>query len=993
MFSKKNPKNSTVPSKIKNKDIISSFPIVGIGASAGGLSAFESFFSTIPKNSTINMAFVLIQHLDPNHESMLSEIIQKYTTMNVYEAKEGMIVHPNCVYIIPPKFYIQIFNGALLLSEPPTPRTKHLPIDFFLSSLAQDQHKNSRAVILSGTGTDGSLGIKSIKEQGGIVFAQDINSAEFDGMPKSAIETGSVDIECIPSDMYKALISETFPTTQKHLFDDTIHKNENTLLKIFALLREQTSHDFSMYKPNTIGRRIDRRMSVHNIKNLDEYYKYLQQTKNEVNQLFKDLLIGVTNFFRDSDAFLFVEEQTIPQLFSNKISNEIIRIWVTACSTGEEAYSLAILIAEYKEKHKMSCLVQIFATDIDARAIATARRGIYPASITEDVSKERLEKYFTKSTNKKVYHINKYIRDMLIFSVHNTVKDPPFSNMDLISCRNLLIYMNIQLQEKLISSFHYALKKDGVLFLGSSESLGTLTDFFSVLDHKSKVYQCKKDTQRRPPLKGHFSAMNEYASQFTNKVNPIEKIPLREITEQAILGHISLCAILVNNSGDILYVHGRTGIYFELPSGEIHVNNILKLAREGLQEELILAFKKVKTSKYFVSKRGLRVKCDTQFNIVNLNIRSIAQNSLLKTHSDLYLLILEEATDSTITIPTQDVTTLKNKSKPNPANYNLEIQSLKTEVKIQKEFLQDANEKLRFSNEEFKSYNEEIQSMYEELQSTNEELETSKEELQSVNEELSTVNAELHIKVNDLSRANNDMNNLLAGTEIGTVFVDHSLCILRFTPAVIDIINFILGDLGRPLNHIMTNLINYDDLVVDVQKVLDTLIPIEHEVKTKNNYSYLMKIQPYRTLDNVIEGAVISFFDITEIVIMREELQEANKSSRLAVVVRDAIDAITVHDMQGKILAWNPGAQKLYGWSEEEALQMNVKDRIPKNLQKEDIKKLKELSQSKILESYKTKRLTKDSKEIEISVISSALYNEQNKMYAISTTERALNTI
>ena len=748
-----------------------------------------------------------------------------------------------------------------------------------------------------------------------------------------------------------------------------------------------------MYKPSTIGRRLERRLSVNKISSLEEYYQYLQRSKNEIDTLYDDLLIGVTSFFRDEEVFLSLEMSAIPKLFIGKAAGATVRIWVSACSSGEEAYSIAILIMEYMEKIKKSFVVQIFATDISARAIATARAGNYPLSVAANISQERLGKYFTKNPDGSGYKIAKNIRDMLIFSLHDIIQDPPFSNIDFISCRNLLIYLNVELQQKLLSLFHYALTPAGILLLGSSETLGELSGLYTDIDAKSKLFESKKGsdyTRMRmnrfiPIQKEHFSMQN------INSVTKDIKPPLRELTENSILEQIAPDAILTNEYGDILYIHGRAGIYFELPSGETDTNNILKMAKEGLQKDLTLLFHKAKNKKQIVHRNGLKVNADNNDKAINLTIYPVNYGSK-EAKAPLYLVVLQEnfytfqeehdrESSSSVTISEENIT-----------NESIRIKSLKQELQLQKEFLQDANEKLETSNQELKSYNEEIQSMNEELQSTNEELETSKEELQSVNEELSTVNSELNAKVIELSRSNNDMNNLLSGTGIGTVFVDHELHILRFTPAVTKIMNLIKGDIGRPVGHIVSNLVKYNSLVLDTQSVLDTLISKEITVKTIDEKYYLMRIQPYRTLENVIEGAVISFIDITEIHDIKEKLKKANELSRLAVVVRDSNDAVTVQDLHGNVIAWNPGAQKLYGWSESEALKLSLEERIPQELINKDINKIKELSSLNILEVYETKRLKKDGSTLDIHIVASALMDENGKMYAIATTERKHNT-
>ncbi|MCK9372971.1 MAG: PAS domain-containing protein [Sulfuricurvum sp.] len=981
------PKRNRAKTTRVTPAVVSNFPIVGIGASAGGLAAFEAFFSGIPLNIDPGMAFVLVQHLSPDHTSMLAELVQRYTRMVVVEVEDGMKVEPNCVYIIPPGRNMAFLNGSLQLLEPTAGHGHRLPIDFFFHSLAQDLHERSIGIILSGTGSDGTQGISAIKEEGGMVMAQTPETTEYDGMPLSAIATGLVDSILSPSEMANQLIVYTVNTFGNHEGYQTGSqpKFHNMMDKIFILLRSQTGHDFSQYKPSTIGRRIERRLAIHQIESIDEYVKYLQQTPLEVEALFHDLLIGVTNFFRDPEAFVVLQEVILPKLFALKAEREVLRIWCVGCSTGEEAYSIAILLKEHMETQQLNVLVQLFATDIDAHAIAIARSGIYPAAIAADISPERLKRFFIAEPDGS-YRIHKSIRDMLIFSEQNISKDPPFSKLDLISCRNLLIYMNSDLQKKIIPLFHYALNPEGILFLGSSESIGEFSNLFTILDQKSKFFQCKEEmnTSQRTLLDRtllNAGITRTFAMRTVEKNNVAEKLPLRELMEQTLLRRIPLSGAIVNEQGDIVYLHGRTGMYLELPTGEMGVYNILKTAREGLRRDLTMALHAAISSHESVSSNFLHVQ-----NLgMTLTLHLSSKTALRE--SPLYIVIFEEVIpEHSITEGAIEYPALGTK----PTDEGKRIAMLQQELYEQEAFLQIANRKLETSNEELKSYNEEMQSLNEELQSTNEELETSKEELQSLNEELSTVNTELQTKVADLSHANNDMNNLLAGTNIGTVFVDHKLCILRFTPAVTNIIHLILTDLGRPVGHIASNMMGYDTFVSDIQSVLNTLIPKEAEVQTREGKWYSMRIQPYRTIENVIEGAVISFIDISEIVQMREELQKANRLSRLAIVVHDAIDAITVQDLDGHMLAWNPGAVRMYGWSEEEALRMNVRDRIAGADREEEIFKIKQLSRSEILEPYSSQRICKDRSVSDVRITSTALVNSAGEMYAIATTERLI---
>ena len=967
------------------------FPIVGIGASAGGLAAFEAFFSGMPADSEPGMAFIIVQHLAPDHKSILVDLIQHYTRMQVLEVEDGMVVRPNCVYIIPPGCDMGFLNGSLHLMEPAAPRGLRLPIDFFFRSLALDQRERAICIVLSGTGSDGTQGVRAIKGEGGLVIVQTPASSEYDGMPRSAIATGFVDFELPAVEMATQLIAYANHAFSKASLQvpSSESKAETTLKKVFILLCSQTGHDFSRYKPSTIHRRIERRLAIHRVDTLEGYISYLQKTPSEVEALFRDLLIGVTSFFRDPEAFKALEELVIPKLFAGKKADGVVRVWVPGCSTGEEAYAIAILLAERQEAIRQSFKVQVFATDIDSQAITKARTGVYPAGIAADLTPERLARFFSAEPDGSGYRIHKGIRDMLVFSEQDLIKDPPFSKLDLISCRNLLIYFGDALQKITIPLFQYALKDGGFLFLGSSETVGDFRDSFSTLDRKMKLYKRGKLANEGqlagidrfvPSLSATEIALPKSGGKYG-----IAKRSLREITEQAMLKHLSLTGALVNDRGEILYLHGRAGLYLEPAVGEVGVYNILKMAREGLRNELSEALRSVSLGALDSARRpGLLVKTNGDYSLVDMAIYFVRTGT---TELPLYLVTLEAARPSEEHAPAPDSKPEDESIAGNP-EFEASIAALKRELRMKEEYLQASNEELETANEEFKSSNEEMQSVNEELQSTNEELETSKEELQSVNEELATVNVELMSKVTDMTQISNDMSNLLAGTGIATVFVDHHQKILRFTPFASRVINLIPSDQGRPLGHIVTRLVDYEKLSSDIQSVLDTLIPKEVEVRTLEGDWFALRILPYRTQANVIEGAVISFVDITEMKRISDALAVANHAGRLAVVLRDASDAMTVQDLQGHTLAWNPGAERLYGWSEAEALEINVRDRIPEAHKPEAMAVLLRLSRSETLDHYVTERLAKDGSVIKISITSTALVNEQGQLYAIATTER-----
>jgi two-component system CheB/CheR fusion protein len=841
------------------------FPIVGIGASAGGLAAFEAFFSGMPAEGDPGMAFVLVQHLAPDHKSLLSDLVKRYTRMEVFEVTDGMVVQPNCTYIIPPNFDMAFLNGSLQLLEHTVSRGLRMTIDFFFRSLAQDQHERAICIVLSGTGSDGSLGVRAVKGEGGMAMAQNPESTEFSGMPSSAIATGLVDYILPPAEMPARLIAYA-----AHAFGNKIRRTspptasgEDILKKVCIVLRDSTGHDFSQYKRNTLTRRVDRRMAVHQIGRAEDYLRHLRQSPTEAQALFRDLLIGVTNFFRDPEAFAVLETQVIPQLFVGKSAGAPVRVWVCGCASGEEAYSIAILLQEHLETLKTTFKVQVFATDIDPRAIEQARSGVYPASIAADITPERLSRFFSSESENGVYRIQKIIRDLLVFSEQDVIKDPPFSKMNLISCRNLLIYLNRDLQKKLIPIFQYALNPNGILFLGTSESIGEFGALFAVLDRKQKIYRRQTDTPSTVyPSLGRFvpplptpvvrDRVTRGDQGFATRSN------LREITEHSLVAHYAEVGVLVNNRGEILHIYGRTGRYLEPASGDAAMN-ILTMAREGLRPTLTAAFYRVMTHQEPVSHPGLQVKTNGNYSTVNLHLRPATDRdgAILP---GIFLIVIEEC-PTQLSLPA----TTDNDGHLLDTGGSARIAALEQELRTKEEYLQSTLEEMETSNEELKSTNEEMQSVNEELQSTNEELETSKEELQSVNEELATVNAELQNKVADLSRVNNDMNNLLAGTGVATLFVDHQLHIVRFTPGTTELINLIQSDIGRPVGHIVSNLVGDDNLVKDVQAVLRDLVPRIAKVQTRAGTWFQMRIRPYRTLENVIEGAVITFIDITDL--------------------------------------------------------------------------------------------------------------------------------
>jgi two-component system CheB/CheR fusion protein len=896
-------------------DDTAAFPVVGIGASAGGLDAIERFLGAMSPESESALAIVIVQHLDPERKSLLTDLIQRHTRMSAVEAAHGARVEPGVIYVIPPNRDLAIDGGKLQLVEPAHPRGSRPTIDFFFRSLANDRREKAVAVILSGSGTDGTLGLRAVKEAGGLVLAQQPETAQYDSMPRSALGTGLVDFALPPEEMPERIrsylqrsIGKLAPGDVKMAPDDA--QTSAPLQRIFSLLRSYARHDFSRYKRTTILRRVERRMAVHQLETIEAYVRLLQGDSGEVAILFRELLIGVTNFFRDPDAFASLQGRVIPALLDGKRTGDSLRVWAPGCSTGEEAFSIAILIQEQLSQSRLDVRAQIFATDIDPDAISHARVAVYPSGIAADVSPERLARFFAEENG--AYRVKKVIRDMVVFAEQNVADDPPFSRMDLISCRNLLIYMNGDLQRRVLPLFHYALNPMGYLFLGSSESVGEFSDLFSPVDRKWKIFTRKPGLlpQRASVDFARASLPQEPASRRSRAESRREAtLDVRQALEQALLTQHTPAAVVINSEGDVLYIHGRTGYYLEPAPGEASLN-VLRMAREGLRLELTTALRKAGAMREPVIHRGVTVRANGAPQIINLTVAPLNAGSQL---TGLYLIVFE---------PVQSPIRLDDLPRPDAAgDKDQRITQLERELRSKEEYLQTAIEELETSNEELTSTNEELQSANEELQSTNEELETSKEELQSVNEELMTVNIELQKKLEELSRVNNDLNNLLASTGIGTVFVDHMLRIQRFTPAATDIINLIQTDIGRPVAHIVSNLAGYTDLIKDVTGVLDSLIPKEREVQVRNGRWYLMRIQPYRTLDNVIEGAVITFVDLTA---RRQILASLDEAHRLRV--ESLAEPVIIFSLSSRVLEFSRLAFDLLGYTADEVSALRATD-------------------------------------------------------------------
>ena len=859
MAQKKKPvekSNTTKPKKLTA--IVDSqhsrFPIVGIGASAGGLEALKSFLTNVPAGS--GMAFVIVQHLDPTHKGILVELLQRGTSMRVFQVKDRTRVEANCVYVIPPNKDMSILHGVLHLLDPIAPRGLRLPIDFFFRTLADDQQDHSIGVILSGMGSDGTLGLRAIKEKAGVVFVQEPASAKFDGMPRSAIDAGLADViapvEALPGRITTYL--QHIPLiTKPSLADDSA--SQSALDKVVILLRGQTGHDFSLYKKTTIYRRIERRMGLHQINKIASYVRFLQENPQEVDLLFRELLIGVTTFFRDPEAWEQLKTEVLPSLFAGRTSNQALRAWIPACATGEEAYSLAILFKEALEKLKpaRNITLQIFATDLDQHAIEKAREGIFPANIVADVSAERLDRYFVKV--ERGYQVAKSIREMVIFAPQNIIMDSPFTKLDIVSCRNLLIYLTPELQKKLLPLFHYSLNPSGFLFLGSAETIGGFTNLFAPLGGKNRLY--------RRIASALTTELVEFPTTFVAAHTDSPAVPpkpltnLQTLADQMLLQKHSPAAVLTNDKGDILYTSGRTGKYLEPAAGKANWN-IFVMAREGLSYELTGAFQKALRQKETVALKNLVVGTNGGTQVVNVTIEPLGgQNAL---HGMVMIVFTDVDAKP------------KSKMTGKGTRRTARVAELEQELENSRQEVQSIREEMQSSQEELKSANEEMQSTNEELQSTNEELTTSKEELQSLNEELHTVNQELQTRLDELTRTNNDMKNLLDSTDIATLFLDNSLCVRRFTSETSKVTKLIPGDVGRPITDIASALL-YPELADDAHKVLRMLVNVEKQIPTPDGNWFAARILPYRTLENMIDGVVITFTDITATKKLEAELR------------------------------------------------------------------------------------------------------------------------
>jgi len=846
--------------------------IVGIGASAGGLAALEEFFGQVPADS--GLAYLVVQHLDPTQKAMLAELLQRVTSMPVREAENGKRIKPNCVYVIAPNTELSLNGGLLRLDKPTEPRGMRLPVNILFSSLARAQGERAIAVVLSGMGSDGTLGLQAVKAMGGLILVQQPDTAQFDAMPTSAIASGCADIIAPPAALPGHIFNyiTRLPAPRKA---DIAAENEsaapadivgNSLQEIFKLLQDQTRHDFSNYKPNTLNRRIERRMAIHAIATPALYAEFLRHNKQEIDLLFRELLIGVTSFFRDAPVWRHLADVTLPELLARRAPGDKLRAWVVGCSTGEEAYSLAMVFAEVTERlpQYADCSLQIFASDLSPDAITTARRGQYPPSISDAVSPQRLTQFFTLIGSS--YCIAKRIRDMVLFAQHDVILDPPFTKLDLLSCRNLMIYFEAALQRRLLPLFNYSLRPGGVMLLGSSETVGRFNQLFVPLESKLRLYlrldssggsnpdfllkslpplsRIKKEHPMSPPSAPDTTAMEN----------------LQAAADRVLLQVYAPAAVVVNATGDIIYISGRTGKYLEPAAGKANWN-FHAMVREGLRSPLADALKLAATQTEAVHLTHLRTHLAGDAQIVDVTVQAIRESAALQ--GMLMIVFRDVATEPAGRGRRKTQTALETAHAAEVQQCRDEIETLREETRASKEELQSANEELQSTNEE--------------LQSANEELTTSKEEMQSMNEELQTINAEMQTKLDDLALAQSDLKNLLNSTDIAMLFLDKKLNVRRYTERASKIISLRESDVGRPLSDLTTSL-QYPTLQDDTNETVRTLVITEKQILTSDARWFSVRIMPYRRIDNVIDGAVITFVDITETKALESRLRKDSSS-------------------------------------------------------------------------------------------------------------------
>jgi two-component system, chemotaxis family, CheB/CheR fusion protein len=885
----------TVPAaaKVGSRAADGSFPIVGIGASAGGLAALGEFFAPAPPD--IGVAFVVVSHQPSGHVSLLPDLLQKHTAMPVVEATDGMRVAPNHVYLSTPGRTLAMLQGALHVMDPDPDGRVTLSIDYFFRSLADDQGDRAIGVILSGTGTDGTLGLKAIKAHAGMTMAQEPQAAKYAGMPENAIRSGVVDYVRPAGSMVEQI--RTFLTGAAGRDAQRLPGDSPALGRIFVTLRDRTGHDFSVHKVSTSRRRIERRMNVHQIETIEEYVHYLQLNPLEIDALFRELLIGVTSFFRDPLAFDSLAKNGLPKLLDSRPDGTDVRVWVAGCSTGEEAYSLAILLREYLGAQERSLRIQIFATDLDREAIETARAGVYPSGIVNDLTPERLRRWFVQEDSH--YRVKKEVRDLVIFAPHDLLRDPPFTKLDLLSCRNLLIYLESRAQQRLMPLFAYALKPAGLLFLGASESIDRHEDLFSMVDRKWKIFR-RVNARRQVPEGFPIGRETTRPVEAPADRREVPETPaLATLVERMLLTRSGQSGVVVDKRGETLYVAGRAGEYLKPTAGKA-THHLLKMAREGLRHDLTAVLREAAKTEGEAVRRGVRVTINGGVRFVNIAVTPITEPKPLR---GLFLVTFEP-------VPSAGPRRLRGRDRRRAPSARPASEALVDELRDTKRRLQHALEETQAYNEELTSANEELQSTNEELQSGNEELETGREEMQSLNEELTTVNAELRAKVDDLADAQSDLQNLLNSTDTATIFLDADLNIKGFTPAARTVANLIVSDLGRPLSDIASKL-EGPPLMDDAREVLQSLVSRAREIRSAEGAWYLMRALPYRSMTNTIGGVILTFSDVTAIKQAEVILREAQ--AYFESIVQTVREPLVVLDREFRVVSANGAFYETFG--------------------------------------------------------------------------------
>jgi two-component system CheB/CheR fusion protein len=881
--------------------------LVGIGASAGGVDALMRFFEQTPVDS--GLAFAVVLHAPPEHNSHLVEVLQAKTEMPVVQVSERARVERNCVYCIPPDKQAILSGGHIRLDETDMTNGHSAPIDLLFRALAHAYKDKAIAVVLSGAGSDGSLGLGHVHEEGGVSFAQDPKEAEHDSMLRSAIATGFVDFVLPVASIPDRLISLRQNAERIQLPSVEVPRRtfeEIALRELLALLRARTRHDFTNYKRSTLLRRIERRLQVTECEDLPAYIEHVRQHPDELQGLLRDLLISVTNFFRDPEAFARLERDIVPHLFEGKGANDQIRVWVAGCATGEEAYSIAMLLMEYAGRLPSPPTIQVFATDIDEEALSSARLGVYPQAIAADVSPDRLKRFFIRDGHS--YRVKRELREVMLFAPHNILLDPPFSKLNLISCRNLLIYINRNMQERILEIFHFALKREGYLFLGSSESAEGMADLFKPVNKKHRIFKRHEDgngfkVTPAPPVESEWEARPDTIPLLPQAGGRTEGFSYGEMHFR-MLEALAPPSVLINSDYDIVHLSESAGRFLRMSGGE-PTRNLLKVVHPDLKSELHTLLLTTASDSGGQTRKML-VTLNGEQAYVRVSVRPFDSEQITP---GFMLVVFDEqaetATDAEVEADRQ-------------SNAERQASGLAPVVRQLEEELQRTRDRLRATIEEYETSNEELQAMNEELRSASEELETSKEEAQAVNEELAALNSELREKVEEITRTNSDLQNLLASTRIATVFLDRALRVRRYTPSAQELFNVIPGDVGRPLAHV-THKLDYNTLVEDAERVLDELLTMEHEVATTDGRWLTARLMPYRDVNDKINGVVLTFTDIHERKRAEEELRASEE--RLRLVVESAEDyAIMLMDSEGRYTDWNTGAEKIFGYTREEAV-------------------------------------------------------------------------